>query len=106
MKNRTVPSLLLFALLSLRIPVQAQSNWSGIIAPNRATDWSTAGAVIATNGLFERTFQSLLIAGGGEGRTIRALVNERDRPALDALIAHGAHGESDWCYAGPRDSGE
>ncbi|MGZ3408876.1 MAG: cell cycle histidine kinase CckA [Xanthobacteraceae bacterium] len=53
------------------------------------------GAVVATNGLFERTFQSLLIAGGREGRTIRALVNERDRPALDALIAHGAQGESD-----------
>jgi two-component system cell cycle sensor histidine kinase/response regulator CckA len=54
------------------------------------------GNVVATNGLFERTFQSLLAGGGkGIGRTILALVNERDRSALDALIARGARGESD-----------
>jgi two-component system cell cycle sensor histidine kinase/response regulator CckA len=54
------------------------------------------GHVIATNGLFERTFQSLLVSGGkGEGRSILAVVNERDRPALDALIASAAQGASD-----------
>jgi two-component system, cell cycle sensor histidine kinase and response regulator CckA len=55
-----------------------------------------SGHVIATNGLFERTFQSLLVSGGkGEGRSIFAVVNERDRPALDALIASAAQGASD-----------
>jgi two-component system cell cycle sensor histidine kinase/response regulator CckA len=52
------------------------------------------GAVVATNGLFERTFRSQLTEGH-EGRTIQALVNERDRPVLAALIARGAGGESD-----------
>jgi two-component system cell cycle sensor histidine kinase/response regulator CckA len=54
------------------------------------------GHVVATNGLFERTFQSLLASGGtGEGRTIFGVVNERDRPALDALLARAVRGESD-----------
>jgi len=53
-----------------------------------------AGHVVATNGLFERTFQSLL-TGGGKGRSILAVVGEKDRPALDALIAQAAQGGSD-----------
>ena len=53
------------------------------------------GHVVATNGLFERTFQSLLTSGKGDGRSIFDIVNERDRPALDALIGRAAQGAGD-----------
>ncbi|HVG50802.1 MAG TPA: response regulator [Xanthobacteraceae bacterium] len=54
------------------------------------------GHVVATNGLFERTFQALLAGSDTrEARSILKAVNERDREALDQLIVRGARGESD-----------
>jgi two-component system cell cycle sensor histidine kinase/response regulator CckA len=53
-----------------------------------------AGKVSRTNALFARLFQSVL-AGGGDGHSILAVVSERDREALEAAIRRAAGGQSD-----------
>ncbi len=51
------------------------------------------GGIVRTNALFARLFQDL-IAGGRE-RSIRAIVAERDWPALEAAIGQAAQGKGD-----------
>ncbi len=51
------------------------------------------GGIVRTNALFARLFQGL-IAGGRE-RSIRAIVAERDWPALEAAIGQAAQGKGD-----------
>jgi two-component system cell cycle sensor histidine kinase/response regulator CckA len=63
-----------------------------------------AGGVIRTNPLFERLFPG--ISADGEDRSIRAIVVERDRPALEAAIGAAAAGKAgiapvDATLAGP-----
>jgi two-component system cell cycle sensor histidine kinase/response regulator CckA len=52
------------------------------------------GGVIRTNPLFARLFHGTR-SGDGEDRSIRAIVAERDRPALDAAIRAAAAGKAD-----------
>src|SRR5271168_3742209 len=58
-----------------------------------------AGNVVRTNPLFARLFQGARGAGEAsaesEQRSIRAIVAERDRPALEAAIHQAAMGEGD-----------
>jgi two-component system, cell cycle sensor histidine kinase and response regulator CckA len=51
------------------------------------------GGIVRTNMLFARLFQG--VRGGEGGRSIRAIVAERDRPALENAIAEAAQGKSD-----------
>src|SRR5580658_7215726 len=54
------------------------------------------GGVIRTNPLFARLFHGTRGGGAdGEDRSIRAIVAERDRPALDAAIRAAAAGKAD-----------
>jgi two-component system cell cycle sensor histidine kinase/response regulator CckA len=52
------------------------------------------GRIVRTNPLFARLFHKVLNIVGGP-RAIRAVVAERDRPALDAAIAQAAGGRGD-----------
>jgi len=52
------------------------------------------GRIVRTNPLFARLFHKVLNIDGGP-RAIRAVVAERDRPALDAAIAQAAGGRGD-----------
>jgi two-component system, cell cycle sensor histidine kinase and response regulator CckA len=52
------------------------------------------GRIVRTNPLFARLFHKVLNIDGGP-RPIRAVVAERDRPALDAAIAQAAGGKGD-----------
>ena len=52
------------------------------------------GGVIRTNPLFARLFHGTR-SGEGEDRSIRAIVAERDRPALEAAIRAAAAGKAD-----------
>jgi two-component system, cell cycle sensor histidine kinase and response regulator CckA len=52
------------------------------------------GRIVRTNPLFARLFHKVLNIDGG-ARAIRAVVAERDRPALDAAIAQAAGGRGD-----------
>src|SRR5579864_107531 len=52
------------------------------------------GGVIRTNPLFARLFHGTR-SGDGEDRSIRAIVAERDRPALEAAIRAAAAGKAD-----------
>jgi two-component system, cell cycle sensor histidine kinase and response regulator CckA len=52
------------------------------------------GRIVRTNPLFARLFHKVLNIDGGP-RAIRAVVAERDRPALDAAIAAAAGGRGD-----------
>ncbi len=51
------------------------------------------GGIVRTNALFARMFQGLL--SGGSDRSIRAIVAERDWPALEAAIGQAAAGKGD-----------
>jgi two-component system cell cycle sensor histidine kinase/response regulator CckA len=51
------------------------------------------GGVVRTNPLFARLFQDARCADGGD-RSIRSVVAERDRPALDTAIVQAAQGKS------------
>src|SRR5271169_6838383 len=55
------------------------------------------GGIVRTNPLFARLFHNLLrrAHGEGAGRSISAIVAERDRPALDTAIAEAAQGKGD-----------
>ena len=55
------------------------------------------GGIARTNPLFARLFHNLLrrAHGEGAGRSISAIVAERDRPALDTAIAEAAQGKGD-----------
>jgi len=52
------------------------------------------GNIASSNALFARMFQPVL-AGDGKERSILQVVSERDRPALEDLIARGARGEGE-----------
>jgi two-component system, cell cycle sensor histidine kinase and response regulator CckA len=52
------------------------------------------GRIVRTNPLFARLFHKVLNIDGG-ARAIRAVVAERDRPALDTAIAQAAGGKGD-----------
>jgi two-component system, cell cycle sensor histidine kinase and response regulator CckA len=52
------------------------------------------GGVVRTNALFARLFQGML-TGGSKDRSIRAIVAERDWPALEAAIGQAAQGKGD-----------
>jgi two-component system cell cycle sensor histidine kinase/response regulator CckA len=52
------------------------------------------GGVIRTNPLFARLFHGLR-GDGGEDRSIRAIVAERDRPALEAAVRAATAGKAD-----------
>jgi len=52
------------------------------------------GRIVRTNPLFARLFQNVLNVEGG-GRSISAVVAERDRAALNAAIAQAAGGKGD-----------
>jgi two-component system cell cycle sensor histidine kinase/response regulator CckA len=56
-----------------------------------------AGKIRRTNALFARLFQGVLKDEGAhpEGRSILSTVNERDRSALDAMLAKAAGGQGD-----------
>ena len=63
------------------------------------------GGVIRTNPLFARLFHGTRSGDGeGEDRSIRAIVAERDRPALDAAI-RARRGRQGRHRAGRRDAG-
>jgi two-component system, cell cycle sensor histidine kinase and response regulator CckA len=51
------------------------------------------GGIVRTNALFARLFQGLIVAG--KERSIRAIVAERDWPALEAAIGQAAQGKGD-----------
>ena len=55
------------------------------------------GGIVRTNPLFVRLFHDVLsgLTGEGRGRSISAVVAERDRAALEAAIAEAASGKSD-----------
>jgi two-component system cell cycle sensor histidine kinase/response regulator CckA len=55
------------------------------------------GGIVRTNPLFVRLFHDVLSGqtGEGRGRSISAVVAERDRAALEAAIAEAASGKSD-----------
>ncbi len=55
------------------------------------------GGIVRTNPLFVRLFHDVLsvLTGEGRGRSISAVVAERDRAALEAAIAEAAGGKSD-----------
>ncbi|MGH6671071.1 MAG: cell cycle histidine kinase CckA [Xanthobacteraceae bacterium] len=52
------------------------------------------GGIVRTNALFARLFQGLLVSDG-RGRSVRAIVAERDWPALEAAIGQAAQGRGD-----------
>ncbi|HTV38373.1 MAG TPA: PAS domain-containing protein [Xanthobacteraceae bacterium] len=52
------------------------------------------GGIVRTNALFARLFQGLT-AGGGKGRSIRAIVSERDWSALETAVGQAAQGRGD-----------
>jgi two-component system, cell cycle sensor histidine kinase and response regulator CckA len=52
------------------------------------------GGIVRTNALFARLFQGML-AGDGRNRSIRAIIAERDWPALEAAIGEAAQGRGD-----------
>ncbi len=52
------------------------------------------GGVVRTNALFARLFQNVL-ASSSPGRSIRAIVTERDWPALEAAIGAAAQGRGE-----------
>jgi len=52
------------------------------------------GGIVRTNGLFARLFQGML-GSDGRNRSIRAIVAERDWPALEAAIGQAAQGRGD-----------
>src|SRR5215471_18299435 len=56
-----------------------------------------AGTVVRTNALFARLFSGMLQADAGkpEGRSILAVVAQRERSALEAAIAKAASGQAD-----------
>jgi two-component system, cell cycle sensor histidine kinase and response regulator CckA len=51
------------------------------------------GGIVRTNALFARLFSGLIVAG--KERSIRAIVAERDWPALEAAIGQAAQGKGD-----------
>jgi two-component system, cell cycle sensor histidine kinase and response regulator CckA len=51
------------------------------------------GGIVRTNALFARLFHGLI--AGGKQRSIRAIVAERDWPALEAAIGQAAQGRGD-----------
>ncbi len=51
------------------------------------------GGIVRTNALFARLFSGLIVAG--KARSIRAIVAERDWPALEAAIGQAAQGKGD-----------
>jgi two-component system, cell cycle sensor histidine kinase and response regulator CckA len=54
-----------------------------------------SGKIARTNALFARLFQATLQEGEGEGRSILAVVSERDRAPLEAAIRSAAEGQGD-----------
>jgi two-component system cell cycle sensor histidine kinase/response regulator CckA len=54
-----------------------------------------AGRIARTNGLFARLFAGMPRQDGAEGRSILAVVAERDRPALEAALRRAAEGKGD-----------
>ena len=52
------------------------------------------GGIVRTNALFARLFQGML-AAAASSRSIRAIVAERDWPALEAAIGQAAQGRGD-----------
>ena len=52
------------------------------------------GGIVRTNALFARLFQGML-GGDGRSRSIRAIIAERDWPALEAAIGQAAQGKGD-----------
>ncbi len=52
------------------------------------------GGIVRTNALFARLFQGLL-GGDGKSRSVRAIVAERDWPALEGAIGQAAQGRGD-----------
>jgi two-component system cell cycle sensor histidine kinase/response regulator CckA len=52
------------------------------------------GGIVRTNALFARLFQGLLVSDG-RGRSVRAIVAERDWPPLEAAIGQAAQGRGD-----------
>jgi two-component system cell cycle sensor histidine kinase/response regulator CckA len=56
-----------------------------------------AGRIARTNALFARLFQTVLKNEGArpEGRSILAVVAERERPAIEAVIGRAASGQGD-----------
>jgi two-component system cell cycle sensor histidine kinase/response regulator CckA len=52
------------------------------------------GGIVRTNALFARLFQGLL-GGDGRSRSIRAIVAQRDWPALEGAIGQAAQGKGD-----------
>jgi two-component system, cell cycle sensor histidine kinase and response regulator CckA len=52
------------------------------------------GGIVRTNALFARLFAGML-SGDGGSRSIRAIVADRDWPALDAAIGQAAQGKGD-----------